>query len=53
MLENATLIPESFLALFGGLPTADGAVVSKIGIYEAARLRGRTGSIGFDTLRNP
>jgi len=38
MLRNAIITPESFLALFGGLPTADGEVVSKIGIYEAARL---------------
>jgi hypothetical protein len=38
MLTNAVLIPQSFLALFGGLPTADGVVVSKTGIYEAARL---------------
>jgi hypothetical protein len=38
MLKNAVITPESFLALFGGLPTADGVVVSKIGIYEAARL---------------
>ncbi|MCX5880934.1 MAG: hypothetical protein NTU74_03770 [Deltaproteobacteria bacterium] len=38
MLRNAMITPESFLALFGGLPTADGEVVSKIGIYEAARL---------------
>ncbi len=38
MLKNAALTPESFLALFGGLPTNDGVVVSKIGIYEAARL---------------
>ncbi len=38
MLRNAITIPESLLALFGGLPTADGEVVSKIGIYEAARL---------------
>jgi len=38
MLRNAIITPESFLALFGGLPTADGEVVSKIGIYEATRL---------------
>ncbi len=38
MLKNAVVTPESFLALFGGLPTADGVVVSKIGIYEAIRL---------------
>ena len=38
MIRNATITPEGFLALFGGLPTADGEVVSKIGIYEAARL---------------
>jgi hypothetical protein len=38
MLKNASITPESFLALFGGLPTADGEVVSKIGIYEAVRL---------------
>ena len=38
MLRNAILTPQSFLALFGGLPTAGGEVVSKIGIYEAARL---------------
>ncbi|MFH0995204.1 MAG: hypothetical protein V1844_06865 [Pseudomonadota bacterium] len=38
MLKNAIITPESFLALFGGLPTAGGEVVSRIGIYEAARL---------------
>jgi len=38
MLKNAILTPESFLALFGGLPTAAGEVVSKLGVYEAARL---------------
>ncbi|MBI5592348.1 MAG: hypothetical protein HY881_17920 [Deltaproteobacteria bacterium] len=37
MLRNVTLVPEGFLALFGGLPTADGEVVSIVGIYEAAR----------------
>ena len=37
MLKNAILTPESFLALFGGLPTADGEVASKLGIYEATR----------------
>jgi hypothetical protein len=47
MLRNATIIPESFLALFGGLPTADGVVVSKIGIYEAARLAAGLALLGL------
>lgn len=47
MLENATLVPESFLALFGGLPTADGAVVSGIGIYEAARFAAGLALLGL------
>ncbi|HSO66250.1 MAG TPA: hypothetical protein VLP30_00230 [Desulfatirhabdiaceae bacterium] len=38
MVRNAVHTPESFLALFGGLPVPDGEVVSKMGIYEAARL---------------
>jgi len=47
MLRNAIITPESFLALFGGLPTADGEVVSKIGIYEAARLAAGLALLGL------
>jgi hypothetical protein len=47
MLKNAVITPESFLALFGGLPTADGVVVSKIGIYEAARLASVVALLGL------
>ena len=38
MLRNLCLTLKSFLAIFGGLPTSNGLVVSKNGIYEAARL---------------
>jgi hypothetical protein len=47
MLKNAVITPESFLALFGGLPTTDGVVVSKIGIYEAARLASGVALLGL------
>ena len=47
MLRNAIITPESFLALFGGLPTAGGEVVSKIGVYEAARLAAGLALLGL------
>jgi hypothetical protein len=47
MLKNAIITPESFLALFGGLPTADGVVVSTTGIYEAVRLTAGLALLGL------
>lgn len=38
MARNFSYFLKGFLAIFGGLPSAEGVVVSKYGIYEAARL---------------
>lgn len=38
MLRNTTLTLKGYLAIFGGLPPAEGIVVSKTGIFEAGRL---------------
>ena len=38
MLRNAGLVPEEFLATFGGLPTAGLSIVDKVGMYGACRL---------------
>lgn len=40
MLRNLTLTPKGYLAIFGGLPSAESIVVSKSGVYEAVRLIG-------------
>lgn len=40
MSRNLNLTLKGFLAIFGGLPKAGGSVVSKSGIYEAARFGG-------------
>lgn len=37
MVRNGSLMLKGFLATFGGLPTAEGTIISKAGIYEAAR----------------
>lgn len=37
MVRNASLLLKGYLAIFGGLPSVDGVVVSKSGLYEATR----------------
>lgn len=38
IIRNLTLTPKGFLAIFGGLPSAGGVLVSISGMYEAVRL---------------
>ena len=38
MLRNISLTPMGLLAIFGGAPSVDGAVISRTGLYEAVRL---------------
>lgn len=42
MVRNASLFLKGYLAIFGGLPSTDGVVVSKSGLYEAIRLLAAT-----------